>query len=203
MPSPTIRPARSDEYDEVARVWMNSWTSTGLEEKSNFLLAKLRARIPLELANGWGLFVADDGGTLAAMLACLWKSPRAPRASMPASNDAVPQDESPHAVPLGNKWTMMAYQSLLATPPLPAIPQFRFLYRSEDWGFALRPLALRLPVVEALFLIEQHIFRRLDPGTKPWTERPEDEERDDNEAQGDDGCCEHHGTPAAADCRPS
>ena len=69
MPLPTIRPARSDEYDELARVWMNSWASTGLEEASNFLLAKLRARIPIEVENGWSLFVADDGGTLAAMLA--------------------------------------------------------------------------------------------------------------------------------------
>src|ERR1700738_4431228 len=69
MTPPTIRPARVDEYYEVARVWMNSWASTGLEEASNFLLAKLRARIPLEVENGWSLFVADDGGTLAAMLA--------------------------------------------------------------------------------------------------------------------------------------
>jgi ribosomal protein S18 acetylase RimI-like enzyme len=69
MPSPTIRPARTEEYDEVARVWMNSWASTGLEEASNFLLAKLRARIPLEVEKGWSLFVADDNGTLAAMLA--------------------------------------------------------------------------------------------------------------------------------------
>jgi GNAT superfamily N-acetyltransferase len=69
MASPTIRPARTDEYDEIARVWMNSWASTGLEDASNFLLAKLRARIPLEVENGWSLFVADDGGALAAMLA--------------------------------------------------------------------------------------------------------------------------------------
>jgi GNAT superfamily N-acetyltransferase len=69
MPPPTIRPARSDEYDAIARVWMDSWASTGLEEASNFLLAKLRARIPLEIENGWSLFVADDGGHLAAMLA--------------------------------------------------------------------------------------------------------------------------------------
>ena len=64
-----IRPARSDEYDAVARVWMNSWASTGLEDASNFLLAKLRARIPQEIEKGWSLFVADDGGMLAAMLA--------------------------------------------------------------------------------------------------------------------------------------
>jgi ribosomal protein S18 acetylase RimI-like enzyme len=69
MPPPTIRPARTEEYDEIARVWMNSFCSTGLEAPSNFLLAKLRARLPLEVDNGWSLFVADDGGTIAAMLA--------------------------------------------------------------------------------------------------------------------------------------
>jgi ribosomal protein S18 acetylase RimI-like enzyme len=66
---PTIRPARADEYDEIARVWMNSWASTGIEDASNFLLAKLRARIPMEIEKGWNLFVADHGGKLAAMLA--------------------------------------------------------------------------------------------------------------------------------------
>src|SRR6266404_9177835 len=69
MPTPTIRPARTNEYDEIARVWMNSWVSTGLEDASNFLLAQLRARIPREVEKGWSLFVADDGGVLAAMLA--------------------------------------------------------------------------------------------------------------------------------------
>jgi len=69
MAPPTIRLARADEYDEIARVWMNSWTSTGLEGASDFLLAKLRARISLGVENGWSLFVADDDGHLAAMLA--------------------------------------------------------------------------------------------------------------------------------------
>jgi hypothetical protein len=69
VPPPIIRPARTDEYDEIARVWMNSWVSTGLEDASHFLLAKLRARVPLEVEKGWSLFVADDDGTLAAMLA--------------------------------------------------------------------------------------------------------------------------------------
>jgi ribosomal protein S18 acetylase RimI-like enzyme len=69
MLAPMIRPARPDEYDEVARVWMESWVSTGLENASNFLLAQLRARVRREIENGWTLFVADDGGTLAAMLA--------------------------------------------------------------------------------------------------------------------------------------
>ena len=66
---PIIRPARPDEYDEIARVWMNSFCSTGLEAPSNFLLATLRARVPLEVEKGWSLFVADDDGAIAAMLA--------------------------------------------------------------------------------------------------------------------------------------
>jgi ribosomal protein S18 acetylase RimI-like enzyme len=69
MTPPTIRPARPDEYDEVARVWMESWVSTGLDEASDVLLAKLRARVPREVEKGWSLFVADDDGRLAAMLA--------------------------------------------------------------------------------------------------------------------------------------
>jgi ribosomal protein S18 acetylase RimI-like enzyme len=69
MTPPTIRPARRDEYDEIARVWMNSWVSTGLEDASNFLLAKLRARVPLEIKKGWSLYVADADGAIAAILA--------------------------------------------------------------------------------------------------------------------------------------
>src|SRR6516165_7388411 len=69
MPDIMVRPARADEYDAVARIWMDSWVSTGLEQASNFLLAKLRARVPQEVEKGWSLFVADDGGKLAAMLA--------------------------------------------------------------------------------------------------------------------------------------
>lgn len=69
MSQPIIRPARTDEYDEAGRVWMESWVSTGLAEESGFLLANLRARIRREIENGWSLFVADDGGTIAAMLA--------------------------------------------------------------------------------------------------------------------------------------
>jgi ribosomal protein S18 acetylase RimI-like enzyme len=69
MPTPTIRAARPDEYDEIARVWLESWVSTGLEQASNFLLANLRARVPREIEKGWSLYVADDGGPIAAMLA--------------------------------------------------------------------------------------------------------------------------------------
>jgi GNAT superfamily N-acetyltransferase len=69
MPTPTIRPARLDEYDEVARVWMESWVSTGLEDASKYLLANLRARVRHEIEKGWTLYVADDDGRIAAMLA--------------------------------------------------------------------------------------------------------------------------------------
>jgi ribosomal protein S18 acetylase RimI-like enzyme len=69
MPPHTIRPARPDEYDEIARVWMESWVSTGLDKASDHLLATLRSRVPREIDNGWSLYVADDGGRLAAMLA--------------------------------------------------------------------------------------------------------------------------------------
>ena len=69
MLHPVIRPARADEYDEIGRVWMESWVSTGLAEASEFLLANLRARIRREIESGWSLFVADDNGTIAAMLA--------------------------------------------------------------------------------------------------------------------------------------
>ncbi|WP_426612326.1 N-acetyltransferase family protein [Bradyrhizobium sp. McL0616] len=69
MSDAIIRLARGEEYDEIARVWMESWVSTGLAEASNFLLANLRARIRREIEGGWSLFVADDHGTIAAMLA--------------------------------------------------------------------------------------------------------------------------------------
>jgi ribosomal protein S18 acetylase RimI-like enzyme len=69
MTQPTIRPARAVEYDEVARVWMRSWVSTGLAEPSEFLLANLRARVRHEIENGWSLFVADGEERIAAMLA--------------------------------------------------------------------------------------------------------------------------------------
>jgi GNAT superfamily N-acetyltransferase len=69
MPTPTIRMARADEVDEIARVWMESWVSTGLEDASKYLLADLRARVPREIEKGWSLYVADEGGRIVAMLA--------------------------------------------------------------------------------------------------------------------------------------
>jgi len=69
MSAPIIRPARTDEYDEVAEVWLRSWLSNVIETPGDWMLDNMRKRIPYEMANGWSLFVADDGGTIAAMLA--------------------------------------------------------------------------------------------------------------------------------------
>ena len=69
MFDPAIRPARAEEYDEIGRLWMESWVTTGLAEASNFLLANLRARVRREIEDGWSLYVMEDGRTLAAMLA--------------------------------------------------------------------------------------------------------------------------------------
>ena len=65
----TIRSARTDEFDEIARVWIESWLSIGLEQRSEAAFANARARIPVEVANGWSLYVVDDRGRIAAMLA--------------------------------------------------------------------------------------------------------------------------------------
>jgi len=65
-----IRPARADEYDAVADVWARSWLSNKIgSESAATLTAIMRERIPLEIENGWSLYVADDSGTVAAMLA--------------------------------------------------------------------------------------------------------------------------------------
>jgi ribosomal protein S18 acetylase RimI-like enzyme len=64
-----IRPAEPREYDEIARVWLESWQSTGLASEQDASLEELRARLPREVEGGWQLYVAADGETVAAMLA--------------------------------------------------------------------------------------------------------------------------------------
>jgi ribosomal protein S18 acetylase RimI-like enzyme len=68
-PDAVIRPAEAGEYDAIAHVWMDSWVSTGLDTASAGLLSMLRTRLAKEAENGWSLFVADDSGVIAAMLA--------------------------------------------------------------------------------------------------------------------------------------
>ena len=67
----SFAPPVADEYDEVARVWMESWVSTGLEDASDSLLAKLRARVPMEIEKGWSLYVADDNGSWRRCSRCI------------------------------------------------------------------------------------------------------------------------------------
>jgi len=64
-----IRPALEADFDAVARVWMESWQSLRLPHWEEADYAEMRSRIPFEIAGGWHLYVADDAGTIAAMLA--------------------------------------------------------------------------------------------------------------------------------------
>ncbi len=48
---------------------MDSWVSVGLEPASDKMLADLRTRIDKEMTDGWSLYVADDAGRIAGMLA--------------------------------------------------------------------------------------------------------------------------------------
>jgi ribosomal protein S18 acetylase RimI-like enzyme len=69
MENVTIRPAHEDEHEEIARVWLQSWASVDLKPVTEQALADAHVRIRHELANGWSLYVADDKGRIAAMLA--------------------------------------------------------------------------------------------------------------------------------------
>jgi ribosomal protein S18 acetylase RimI-like enzyme len=64
-----IRPALEAEYDAVARIWLESWESTGLSGPGDAGFEALRERIDREIAAGWELYVAEAGDALAAMLA--------------------------------------------------------------------------------------------------------------------------------------
>src|SRR5262249_3897208 len=65
-----IRPATETDYDDVADVWARSFYSNGFATAPlDETITELRGRIPEEMANGWHLYVADDGGVVAAMLA--------------------------------------------------------------------------------------------------------------------------------------
>jgi len=64
-----IRKAGPDDYNALARVWLESWYSTGLKTLFDPGLDMLRARIPEEVAQGWDLYAAEDAGEIVAMLA--------------------------------------------------------------------------------------------------------------------------------------
>ena len=64
-----IRPAGPADYDPLARVWLESWYSTGLKTLFDPGLGMLQKRIPEEVAKGWSLFAAEAEGKIVAMLA--------------------------------------------------------------------------------------------------------------------------------------
>src|SRR5262249_22102112 len=64
-----IRAAAPADYDGLARIWLESWYSTGLKTMFDPGLATLQKRIPEEIAKGWALYAVEQDGDLAAMLA--------------------------------------------------------------------------------------------------------------------------------------
>ena len=64
-----IRPAQPEDYDALARIWLESWYSTGLKTVFDPGPEMLRKRMPEEVAKGWDLYTAEDGQEIVAMLA--------------------------------------------------------------------------------------------------------------------------------------
>ncbi len=64
-----VRKAMPDDHDALARIWLESWYSTGLKSLFDPGLPMLRSRIPEEVAKGWDLYAAEDAGEIVAMLA--------------------------------------------------------------------------------------------------------------------------------------
>ena len=61
--------ANPADYDALARIWLESWHSTGLKSLFDPGLEMLRNRIPEEVVEGWSLYAGEDDGTTVAMLA--------------------------------------------------------------------------------------------------------------------------------------
>jgi ribosomal protein S18 acetylase RimI-like enzyme len=64
-----IRKAGPADHDALARIWLESWYSTGLKTLFDPGLDMLRTRIPEEMAKGWDLYAAEEAGEIVAMLA--------------------------------------------------------------------------------------------------------------------------------------
>ncbi len=65
----TIRPATHDQFDDVARVWHESAADMDAAASQMPSIADLRARIDVEMGNGWQLFVAERGARVVGILA--------------------------------------------------------------------------------------------------------------------------------------
>lgn len=64
-----IRTATPADYDSLARIWLESWYSTGLKSVFDPGLEMLQKRIPEEVAKGWALYAVQDDDAIVAMLA--------------------------------------------------------------------------------------------------------------------------------------
>jgi GNAT superfamily N-acetyltransferase len=53
-----IQPATSDDFDEIARVWRESWLSTGLAAPGDPDAPQLKARIASRDSKDWKIYVA-------------------------------------------------------------------------------------------------------------------------------------------------
>lgn len=71
MVRPVIRPAHSADFDEVARIWFESWRTVGVVVAQDVSIEELAARIPDDIDKGWDLYVAEQGGVIRAMMALL------------------------------------------------------------------------------------------------------------------------------------
>jgi len=70
----TIRPAREEDYDELARVWYEGYLASaeGTGEPITTTQADLRERLPRDTAErAWDLYAALEGGRIVAMLVIL------------------------------------------------------------------------------------------------------------------------------------
>ncbi len=64
-----IRPARKAEHNEIVRLWMESWDSTGLAGGPGHRFELMRERLDREIEGGWTLHVATAGNRIVGMLA--------------------------------------------------------------------------------------------------------------------------------------
>ena len=65
----SIKPYEPTYRDATARLWLDSFKSTGLKQADDVALSELIARIPEEIARGWVAYLAWRGGDLVGFLA--------------------------------------------------------------------------------------------------------------------------------------
>ncbi len=68
-----IRSAVPADFNDVARIWFESWATVGIAIAQDATVEELRARIPEDIAGGWDLYVAEEDGALRAMMALIKK----------------------------------------------------------------------------------------------------------------------------------